>query len=102
MQSGSGEEVQEQGSQHDNGDAVQAVKAPRGRTAYFIFAGEVREQVKQAHPGEWGWRLKLRLAEDDELHTATGASMGEQAKEIGVMWGKLSNEEKKVRIVSRP
>lgn len=51
MQSGVGGQEAQQEAEHELVE-VQAVKAPRGRTAYFIFAGEVRDSVKEAHKGE--------------------------------------------------
>ena len=51
----------------------------RGPTAYFLFAEEQREAVKAE-----------LLARDGKAGVAAAA------KEIGALWGKLSDEEKQV------
>ena len=52
MQAGDGQ----QGGEKDEGNGQQkGVKAPRGKSAYFIFASEVRGKVQQENAGgSWG------------------------------------------------
>ena len=56
-----------------------APKPPRGPTAYFIFADEKRDTVKQA----------IQEAAPDGK-----AGVAAVGKAIGELWGKLSDEEK--------